>query len=380
MRKVIFVLISVAMFAACQQGAKDPKAQLESLKKERDDISAQIKKLEADIAAKDTTGNKEKPKLVSVQPVQPAIFQHFVDVEGKVEADLNVNVSAEMPGTVTSILVAKGDVVKKGQVLATMDAGTVLAQIEGLKKNWELANTMYEKQKALYEQNIGTEVQYLQMKNQKESLEKNLETLQQQYEMTKIKSPINGTVDEVFAKIGQTASPGYPTFRVVNLTQMKVTAQLAERYAGKVKVGDAVTVSFPDANKQIMKKITAVSQVIDPSSRSFTIDIRLSSEDQAFFHPNMIAVLKICDYTNQQALTVPINTVQNTEDGKFVFIASNAGGKTTAMRQPVSVGLSYGDQMEILNGLKSGDQVITVGYQDLSSGQPLTIGSPMANK
>ncbi len=198
--------------------------------------------------------------------------------------------------------------------------------------------------------------------------------------MTRIKSPINGTVDEVIAKIGQAVSPGIPAFRVINLSQMKVTADLAERYVGKVKIGDPVTVTFPDANKEINKKLTAVSQVINPASRSFTVDIKLGSEDQAFFHPNMIAVLKICDYSNQQALMVPVNTVQSTEEGKFVFVAASQNGKTVAQRQAISPGLTYGDQMEVMSGLKAGDRVITVGYQDLSSGQPLEIESQVAVK
>jgi len=382
MKKITIALFSVALIAACQSAPKDPKSQLDALKKQQQELNDQIKKLESQIAASDT-GNKEKPKLVAVESLQTSIFQHYVEVQGRVDADENVQVSPEVPGTITSILVTEGQTVSKGQLLATLESSTIEAQIDALKKNWELANTLYEKQKSLWEQNIGTEVQYLQAKNQKESLEKNLATLQQQLEMTRVKSPINGTVDEVFAKIGQSASPGYPAFRVVNLSKVKVEADLAESYAGKVKVGDDVTIKFPDANQEVTKKITAVSQVIDPSSRSFRVDIQLSSEEKNFFHPNMVAVLKICDYTNQNAVTVPINTVQNSDNGKFVFVARNEAGKTSAVRQPVTPGMSYGDKMEIASGLKSGDQLITVGYQDLSDGQLIATESAqtaMTNK
>ncbi len=189
----------------------------------------------------------------------------------------------------------------------------------------ELANLLYEKQQSLWNQSIGTEVQYLQAQNQKESLEKQLNVLQQQYEMSKIKSPINGTVDEVMAKLGEAASPGFPSFRVVNLSSMKVVADIAENYAGTIKVGDEVTIRFPDANKEIIKKVTAVSQVIDPASRSFQVDIRLGSEEQKYFHPNMVAVLKIRDYSKENSITVPINIVQNSEEGKFVFLAKQTG-------------------------------------------------------
>ncbi len=381
-QKTLLVITTLAVFASCNHSGNshDPKAQLDSLKGVQEKISEQIKTLEAQIAAKDTTAIKEKPKLVSVLPVQQGVFQHFVEVQGRVDAEQNVNVSSQIPGTVTSILVVNGQSVRKGQVLATMNAAAAQAQIDALKKNWELANLLYEKQKSLWDQNIGTEVQYLQAKNQKESLEKNLATLNEQYEMTKIKSPIDGTVDQVFAKIGQSAAPGYPTFRVVNLSQMKVTAELAERYAGTVKLGDGVTISFPDAKKEINKKITAVSQVIDASSRSFTVDVKLSDKDKEFFHPNMIALLKICDYTNQQAIAIPVNTVQSTEEGKFVYLASEQNGKTIAKKQEITSGLFYGDQVEIMSGLKAGDKIITVGYQDLSDGQPVLIESQVASK
>ncbi len=377
MKKVIFLVTGITLFIACSQ---DPKAKLDALKQQQQQIAVQIDSLQKQIASSDTSKKSEKPKLVSVMAVQQGKFNHYVEVQGRVDADQNVTVSAQLPGTITSILVANGQNVKKGQVLAIMDAATVQAQIDALKKNSELSNLMYEKQKALWEQSIGTEMQYLQAKNQKESMEKNLETLNQQYEMTKIKSPINGTVDDVIAKIGQSASPGLPAFRVVNLSQMKVTAEIAERYAGKVKIGDDVTVSFPDAGKEITKKITAVSQVINSASRSFTVDIKLGPNDQVFAHPNMIAVLKICDYINPQAITIPVNTVQNTEEGKFVFIAAQTNGKIVAARQQITAGLAYGDQMEITGGLKPGDRVITVGYQDLSEGEPLSIDKEIAAK
>ena len=369
MKKITIALLSISLLAACSAGKKDPKAELDSLKKQQLEINDKIKKLEAQIAASDTSGNKEKPKLVAATTLQPGIFQHFVEVQGKVDADQNILVSPEMPGVITSILVTNGQAVKKGQLLATTESSTIQAQIEALKKNLELANTLYEKQKALWEQNIGTEVQYLQAKNQKESLEKNLATLNQQYEMTRIKSPIDGTVDQVIAKLGQAGSPGVPAFRVVNLTQMKVVADVAESYTGKVKVGDQVSLYFPDANQTIIKKITAVSQVIDPTSRSFAVDVRLDNQDKAFFHPNMVSVMKICDYTNPSAIVVPINTVQNSENGKFVFIASNTSGKNLAVKQTIVSGVSYGDKTEIISGLKAGDQLITIGYQDLSDGQ-----------
>ncbi len=380
MKKLLLIIAVFSFFVSCQQRqTKDPKAQLEQLKKEQKDLAEQIKKLETQIAASDTGGVKEKPKLVAVSALQPSLFEHFIEVQGRVDADQNVGLMAQIPGTITKILVSKGDYVRRGQVLATMDAATSMASIEALKKNLELANLLYEKQQSLWNQSIGTEVQYLQAQNQKESLEKQLNVLQQQYEMSKIKSPINGTVDEVMAKLGEAASPGFPSFRVVNLSSMKVVADIAENYAGTIKVGDEVTIRFPDANKEIIKKVTAVSQVIDPASRSFQVDIRLGSEEQKYFHPNMVAVLKIRDYSKENSITVPINIVQNSEEGKFVFLAKQTGNERVAEKAVITAGSSYGERMEVLSGLNAGDQLITTGYQDLSNGRPLIIDNTQAS-
>ncbi|MBA2422480.1 MAG: efflux RND transporter periplasmic adaptor subunit [Chitinophagales bacterium] len=380
MKKLLLIIAVVSFFVSCQQGqTKDPKAQLDQLKKQQKEIGEEIRKLETQIAASDTAGVTEKPKLVAVSALQPSLFEHFIEVQGRVEADQNVGVMAQLPGTITNILVSKGQRVRKGQVLATMDAATSMAGIEALKKNLELANLLYEKQKSLWDQSIGTEVQYLQSKNQKESLEKQLNVLQQQYELSKIKSPINGTVDEVMAKLGEAASPGYPSFRVVNLSSMKVVADIAENYAGTIKVGDEVTITFPDANKEVIKKVTAISQVIDQASRSFQVDIRLGSDEQKYFHPNMVAVLKIRDYSKDNSISVPINIVQNSEEGKFVFLAKQAGNKMVAEKAVITAGSSYGDRIEVLSGLNPGDELITTGYQDLGNGQPLIIDNSQAS-
>ena len=380
MKKLLLIIAVVSFFVSCQQGqTKDPKAQLDQLKKQQKEIGEEIRKLETQIAASDTAGVTEKPKLVAVSALQPSLFEHFIEVQGRVDADQNVGVMAQLPGTITNILVSKGQRVRKGQVLATMDAATSMAGIEALKKNLELANLLYEKQKSLWDQSIGTEVQYLQSKNQKESLEKQLNVLQQQYELSKIKSPINGTVDEVMAKLGEAASPGYPSFRVVNLSSMKVVADIAENYAGTIKVGDEVTITFPDANKEVIKKVTAISQVIDQASRSFQVDIRLGSDEQKYFHPNMVAVLKIRDYSKDNSISVPINIVQNSEEGKFVFLAKQAGNKMVAEKAVITAGSSYGDRIEVLSGLNPGDQLITTGYQDLGNGQPLIVDNSQAS-
>lgn len=373
MKQIFFSLIIISLLASCGSSSAggDKKAQLDQLKKDYATMGDQIKKLEAEIAATDTT--KTEGALVSSLQIQTSSFSHFIEVQGKVESEQNIGVTSQMGGVVTSILVSAGQQVNKGQVLATTDASVIDASIETVKKNLDFATTLFEKQQNLWNQKIGSEVQYLTAKNQKETLEKQLQTLQEQKDMTNIKSPINGTVDEVMIKLGEMAIPGYPAVRVVNLANMKVTADIAETYSGKVKTGDAVVVSLPDQGKVLNKTVSSAGQVIDPNKRAFPIEVRLSAAEQGTFFPNMVAVLKIKDYENANALVLPVNVVQNSESGQFVYVIKNDGKKNTAERVNITTGLSYNGQIEVLSGIAAGDQIITAGFQALNAGEQVSI-------
>lgn len=369
MKKILLISAIVSTIVACSSsGAGDKKAELENLKKQQKEIESKIKKLEVEIGAADTN-RSERSILVSVTEAAPTRFAHYIELQGMVDAEDNVTVTPQVPGTIQHVYVSVGQSVKKGQVLAALDANTVNAQIEAIKKNWELANTLYEKQKALWEQNIGTEVQYLTAKNQKESLEKQVNMLNQQYELTKLISPISGVVDAVDIKNGQAAAPGLAGIRVVNFNNLKVKGEVSESYSALVHEGDKVKIFFPDLNKEIDSKISYAAKVINPQSRSFTVESRLSGKDM--FKPNMIALLKILDYENKEAMVVEVNLVQKSGDGEFVYVATEENGRKVAKRQPITVGKIYGGQAEITSGLKPGDKVITSGYQDLVGGQAI---------
>ena len=371
MKQIFFALILTGILYSCGSSSTDKKAELDKLKKDYIALGDQIKALETELAKSDTS--HEEGTLVSVMTIAPAPFKHFIEIQGKVESEQNIGVTSQMGGVVTSILVSAGQQVSKGQVLITTDASVIDANIETVKKNLEFATTLFEKQKNLWDQKIGTEVQYLSAKNQKESLEKQLNTLQEQRDMCNIKSPINGTIDEVMVKIGEMAIPGYPAIRVVNLANMKVTADVAENYSGKVRAGNEVIISLPDQGKEITKTITSAGKVIDPNKRAFPIEIRLGAAEQDEFFPNMVSVLKIQDYKNEEAILVPINVIQNSENGQFIFIAKTDGKKTTAEKITITTGLSYGGQIEVLSGLQADDQIISLGYQSLNAGQSVTI-------
>ncbi|MNE07976.1 Cobalt-zinc-cadmium resistance protein CzcB [compost metagenome] len=366
--KSLSVIALAGLMAACGSKTPDKKTQLEDLRKEQSEISAKIKKIEEELAKTDTTANK-KVRYVEIANVATSNFKHYIDIQGKVEAIENVNVSAQAPGTVTNIYVTEGQSVKKGQVLAQLNNAVLLSQIEVIKTNLALANTVYNRQKALWDQKIGTEIQYLQAKSAKEGLERQLSAMNDQIDLTKIKSPINGTVDEVIAKLGDAASPGVPAFRVVNASNLKARATVAESYASNVKQGDEVVVLFPDLNKEINAKVSFVSRSIDPLTRSFTVEAKLPSD--AAYRANMVAVMKIVDYSVKDAIAVPVNSVQNVNNETFVLVAEKDKGKDVAKKKAVKVGKIYNSQAEILSGLTEGEKLITVGYQGLNNDEAI---------
>lgn len=370
MKNLLLLLAVVSIISACNSsGAGDKKAKLDSLKKEHQALTDEIKKLEEEIRKEGGGVTNERTMLVAVAEAKPQPFTHYIELQGTVDAEDNVNVTPQMPGVIQQIYVKVGQQVSRGHVMAALDGSTINAQLETVKKNWELANTLYEKQKALWEQHIGTEVQYLTAKNQKESLEKQMASLNEQYELTKLISPINGIVDAVDIKIGQVASPGYSGIRVVNFSNLTVKGQVSETYSALVNQGDKVKIYFPDLNKEIESAVSYASKVINAESRSFTVEAKLTGKDN--YKPNMIAMMKIQDYENPAAFMFPVNLIQKSSESDFIYVAVEENGRKIAKRQPVSVGRIYGGQAEIITGINAGDKVITVGYQDLVSGQAI---------
>ncbi len=371
MKNILILATFSILFFACGNSAPDKKTELENLKKEQATLAEKIKKLETEIAANDTTA-KIKMLDVEITPVAAIPFKSYVQVQGKLDADENVNVSAQMGGTVKSIYVKEGDQVKAGQILVELDDAVMRQGIEELKNQLAFATDLFEKQKNLWDQKIGSEVQFLSAKNNKESLEKKMQTMNEQLAMYKIKSPINGQVDEVSLKLGQIAAPGFPAVRVVNMNSLKVKADLAESYAGKIREGNEVILEFPDMNKTIDAKVSYVSRVINNMNRTFNVQVNISSSPD--YHPNMIAHLNIVDYQTASSIVIPLNVVQNSENGNYVFLSvKNDKGKTVALKQMVKTGREYKGQIEILEGLKEGDSLITTGYQDVEDGEFLKL-------
>jgi len=354
----------ISLMIACKSGNEgDKTAQLEKLKKQRDELNAQISKIETEFASNDTTKNDKIPNVV-VTSLVPTTFKNYIEVQGKVDADENTSASSEMGGVVTRINVKVGDEVSQSQILAETDNKVLVQSIAELQNALELANTMYQKQKNLWDQKIGTEVQFISMKNQKESLEKKMATLQQQLVMTEIKSPINGMVDAIDIKVGQMAIPGMSAIRVINFSNLKVKAEVPETFAAKVKKGNAVEIIFPDMQDTIYTQISYASRVISPLNRTFMVQIDLDKSKE--YHPNMITVLRIVDYTKERAFVVPVSTIQRAEGGDFVFVVDT---NKKAKKVRVKVDHIYAGEAEIAQGLKEGDKLIVKGFQELNEGE-----------
>jgi membrane fusion protein, multidrug efflux system len=371
-KKLFVVFTAAAIIISCSSGDKNEKqVALDKLKKEEATLKQKISKLEAEIALTDST-DKVKSKLVSVTEMKPQPFSHYIEVQAKVEGDEDVVVSAQSMGTVTDVLVDAGDKVTKGQVLATIDDRSIRANVESLKSQLELSTTLYNKQKNLWDQKIGSEVQFLNAKTQKESLEKQVAALQDTWDMTRIKSPINGTVDDVKIKTGQMMAPGMPAVRVVNLSALKVKGELPESYISYVNKGNPVRIFFPDLNTEIESKVDYSGKAINVINRTFNVEVKLKSTKEQF-HPNQVAVLRIADYTSGKAMVVPVGAVMKSSEGEYLFVASAEGGKMKAKRKIIKSGKIYNGTVEITEGILPGDKVITFGYQNLVEGDIIAI-------
>lgn len=361
---ILFALLTLAV--ACSSPS-NKQAELIKLKKQHDDLAIQIKTLEAELDQNNAPGDQNLVD-VAVTPALAGEFDHFVEVQGRVDGEDNIAVSAQVPGAITAVYVKEGQVVRKGQVLAQIDNAVMQQQLGNLEQQLEFATNIYNKQKVLWDQRIGSEVEYLTSKNTKESLEKNLAALKDQIEMTKIKSPINGSVEEINLKVGQLASPGMPAVRVVNFSSVKVVADIAEAYAPVIKPGNKVKIYFPDFKTEIESEIHFTSKYINPTNRTFSTEMKLSPGSMDY-RANMIAVVKINDYHNPSAITVPITLIRETQAGKYIYVAREENGSFIARRQNVSVGSIYNGLAELTAGIQAGDKIITTGFNSLIEGQ-----------
>jgi len=387
MKNISTILASALILfsIACGGGSslEKQKASLASLKKESLSLNAKIASLESAI---EKAGGAETAKaiLVAVTPLATQDFTHYIELQGKVESE---SVSFVTPraggGQVKALFIKRGDMVRKGQIILQLDnslikqsAAAAAQNIETIKSQAALAKMVYEKQKNLWEQSIGSEMQLLTAKTNAEALASQLKAASEQLGMvrdqlayTSVRSDVDGVAEEVNVKVGDLfMGPGQ--IKIVNTARLKLTTMIPENYAGKVKVGTETSLNFPDIQKIIDVKISVVGNVIDPLSRSFYIEAKLPIDKN--FRPNQLVQVKIKDYEKKNAISAPINLLQNDEKGKFIYVAVMEKGKLVARKKAVTVGQYYGNNIEIVAGLVAGDNVITEGYQTLFDGQNIT--------
>lgn len=397
LKKIIFILTAVIALAACGGSEKKEKAsitekkvELEKKKKQETKLAAEIKKLEDELAKLDTSASKnDNAKLVSVTPLAAGRFVHYVELQGRVDADNVSYVTPKYgPGQVRAVYVTQGQTVKKGQLLLKLDDAIIQQGIAAARAGYAALQTqlntardIYNRQNNLWKQGIGTEVQLIQSRTNVNSLENQIaaakegvKTLERQLEGTNVRAEINGTADVVNVRAGevfQGVIGNNAQIIIVNTSSLKAVAQVPENYASKVKMSAPVVVVLPDINRTYDVKITRSGKQIDPNTRSFVVEARIPYDGLA--RPNQLARMQIQDYAVDKTIAIPVNTVQTDEHGKYVFVAAQEGGRIVARKKPVGVGELNGKMIEIRVGLKEGDQLITEGYQNLFEGQVINI-------
>lgn len=392
--QISIAVFTILLIASCSDSKKDnaalindKKAAIEKLKAERNKADNEIQKLQAELEKLDSnSANASKVKLVGIATVTTQDFKHYINLQGHVDAENISYISPRgMPGQVKALYVQQGQYVKKGQLLLKLDNAIVSQQVtaarqqlEGIKTQLGFAKNIYQRQKNLWEQGIGTEVQLITARTNVESLENQLKASGEQVKVaveqlntSNVYSDVNGVADIVRIRVGeifQGMTQAGPQIKIVNTSNLKVVTNIPENYLTRVSRGSVVEINIPDANKKLTSSISLISQSVDPTSRGFIAEAKIPVD--AALKPNQSAIMRILDYAAPNAVVIPVNTVQSDETSKYVYLLIKlSNGKTVAKKQVVVIGEVYGNNVEIKAGLKAGDQLITEGYQNIYDGQ-----------
>ena len=373
MKNSLIWAVALGAVACSQENTTD----LTQLQGERDSLVAltqtaatRIQEIDAQLASLDST---RELTSITVLEVRPETFIHSFEALGKVEADRSVNLLPEMGGQIKRVLVSEGERVVAGQTLIELDNSVMRSSLDEVKKSLSLATTLFEKQERLWKQGIGSEVQYLQAKTNKESLEQRIQTVQNQLAMSRVKAPFAGTVDEMNAKEGEFAAPGMALGRLISTGKASVTADIPESYSNVVGKGQKVDLFFPSINKSLEARVTQVSDYINPDNRSYKVYVNLPASTE--YKPNMLAKVKVRDYEADQALSVPAALVQQDMEGNnYVFVWKLVkDGIGLVEKRTVEVGKNNGEQVEIKSGLTLGETLVDKGARTVRDGQSVKV-------
>jgi len=367
------ILLAMLIVVGCskkQTGIDAKKSELAKIKSQISELQSKAVTLEKEILAVEGNDNSNTIVNVELKEIQPEVFKRFIDVQGLVESGKSIMVSPNTSGQVIKINVSNGASVQKGQVLLELDDDILQKSLVEVETAYEFANTMYEKQKRLYEQKAGSEVQYLQAKSGKESLEKRMATLKQQISWCKVKAPFAGIVDNIMPKTGEMAGAGMPVLKLTSIGDIKISAEISEAYISSVKIGDPVIITIPEINQTIESKVAVVAKSIDQKNRTFKVEVRLPKIPNGI-RPNLACGVSINDITIPNSKVVPIAIVQKSGDKEFLFIAENENG-LKAKKQFIKTGTAYQDKVLITEGLDFSNHVITSGAFDVADGQTIS--------
>ena len=381
MKQILSVILIALLLTSCggekNTGSVDSviaEGDLAKMKTKRDQVLASydsigkiLGTLELAISEKDTL--KRLP-LVTSFTVKDTLFNHYIDIQGDVDTKENLIIYPEFSGTLTHIYVKEGQRVNKGQLLARIDDGGLSSQLAQMETQYELAKTTFERQKRLWEQKIGSEIQYLQSKANMEGLGSSVKQMQAQVGKTTVRAPFSGTIDEIITDQGQVVSPGgSQLMRIVNLSNMYVKASIPENYLGSIKKGTTVKVAFPSLGKAIVGKVRQVGNFINPNNRTFEVEIAIPNKEK-LIKPNLVANLEINDYTNEEAILVPDNVLQeNAQGDKFIYVIDSLENSEAKVKKTqVRIGLKYNGFIEVLDGLKAGQIIVKDGAITMRDG------------
>lgn len=362
MKKIIYLVIASAIVLSCGEEVKnsslaDLNNQKTTLVTKIDSLNEVLKQVETQILKLDTN---KKLQIVTVLPVKNDVFKHFIAIQGVVKADKNIEIRPELGGVISTIHVKEGQKVQAGQLLVQLDDTSIKNSVDELNTQLTLAKTTFERQQRLWNQQIGSEMQYLQAKTQKESLENSLATLKTQASKMKITAPFSGIVDEIFPKKGELTSPQSPIVRLINLNKVYVEADVTETYLPIIKVGSETELYFPSIHKKINSKISQTGNFINPDNRSFKTRINISNKDQSI-KPNLLADLKVLDF-EKKGIIIPSTLVQQDQnDNDYVYTITSKNGEHIVVKNLITVDKEYNKEVYVSEGLKETDTLVNAG-------------------
>ncbi len=380
---ILTVLAIALCLVSCQQEKAETiptdiegkKAYLKNREKEMRTLEAEIASLKDELKAEDPSMTKA-PKLVTVDTIKSSTFQKYTTLQGNIISDEMINASSEIGGRILDIYVQEGQAVKRGQLIAKIDLETVNKQIEELQTSLELAKTLYQRQKSLWDQNIGSEVQYLQAKNSKERIEKSIESISFQLSKQNVYSPSSGVIDREFRQPGEVTSPGGPIVQILNTNKVKVVVDAPEDYLSIIKKGDYVDINIPALSKDVRARVTQIGRMIDPANRTFKVEVNLNNRNGEL-KPNLMAEMKIKESEIKDAIVLSSELVQEEVSGKrYVYVVKqNTDGDTICSKRYVETGDNSDNGVIINYGLRWGEVIVDDGARSLLNNEVIKIKS-----